>query len=255
MQVVLHVGGGGQVLRVLPGEFILGRDPACNIRLLQSAVSRRHRRLAVTSKRVTIKELGSRNHTLVNSRRVTDEQTLADGDCFALCDNRFHVRLLSDNQPPDPAWMTVRPQGPRVTVNIPLGRPQPHPELVSDPTRTRGDVVPTRICISGPFIGGSARSRGLDEVERGLIQFLGAACKVDWAQTLVPGLCVSLLLYDEEDLESLGQRLVVFLANWGVPDGARVSLTREVPGEEVRHLRLEVPNRTFPGLRHTDGER
>lgn len=131
MQVVLHVQGG-PVLRVLPGEFDVGRSPDCHIRLLQTAVSRRHCRLAVAPGRVTVRDLGSRNHTLLNSRRVADEQPLKEGDWLALCDTRFQVRLMPDGQPPDPGWLTVRPEGPGVTVDPPVEPRFHHPDAVPD---------------------------------------------------------------------------------------------------------------------------
>jgi hypothetical protein len=53
----------------------------------------------------------------VNSWKVTDEQPLSDGDWLHLGDTRFQVRLMPDDRPPDPVWLTVRPEGPSVTID------------------------------------------------------------------------------------------------------------------------------------------
>ena len=73
--------------------------------------------LTVAPDRATVRDLGSRNHTRVNSWEVTDAKLLSDGDWLHLSDARFQVRLIPDNQPPDPTWLTVRPEGPSVTVD------------------------------------------------------------------------------------------------------------------------------------------
>lgn len=120
MQVVLRVWRDGPVLHLMPGKYVLGRSTDCHIQLSQNRVSRRHCCLSVAPDRVTVRDLGSRNHTRLNSWEVTDEQPLSDGDWLRLCDTRFEVRLLPDNQRPDPTWVTVRPEGPSVTVDLPV---------------------------------------------------------------------------------------------------------------------------------------
>jgi hypothetical protein len=241
MQVVLHVWGGGPPLRLLGGEFLLGRSPDCQVRLTQNPVSRHHCRLTVGADQATVCDLGSRNHTLVNRRLVTDEQPLRDGDWLAICDARFVVRLLPDDRPPDPGWLTVRPGEPGVTVS-----PAPYPrELESQLVFG----TPTRVYISGPPLlwapdaPGRSGKRTLDD----LFGFLGPAAYPDSEEHEGPGLGIPLVVYDETDLETFGGRLVAFLADWGFSDGTTVSLLREVPGQGLVHRRLAVPSRTSQG--------
>ena len=243
MHVVLHVSHDGPVLHLLPGEFVLGRSSDCNIRLSQIPVSRRHCRLAVEPGRASIRDLGSRNHTVLNSRALTDEQPLRDGDWLEVCDTQFWVRLLPDNRPADPNWLTVRPEGPGVTVGPPADRRCQEAESIV--------TTPTRIYVSGPPVLGTAGSSER-ALEYDLYQFLGPAGGFDSDKHEGPPLGIPLLVYDDVDLETWGQKLVAFLTDWGVPDGTAVSLARDVPGQGVVHRRFQVPSR--PGQSRADRE-
>jgi pSer/pThr/pTyr-binding forkhead associated (FHA) protein len=125
MQIVLHLGPdgvGGQVLRLHPGTYIVGRSPDCQIRIPKRAVSRRHCVLAVGSDHATVHDVGSRSGTCLNARLVADEQALRDGDRLAVCGITFRVRVLADSAPADSAWCTVPQTGPGITLD-----PEPDP--------------------------------------------------------------------------------------------------------------------------------
>jgi hypothetical protein len=64
----------GQSLRFPPGEYYFGRGDECHIRPNSGMVSRQHCLLRVTTDGVFLRDLGSRNGTLVNG-------TLLDGEC------------------------------------------------------------------------------------------------------------------------------------------------------------------------------
>ncbi len=67
-----------------PGQSVIGRDPKCSIVLTDSAASRRHAAIDVGAGGVTIEDLGSRNGTRVNGRRLAAPQALADGDVIEI---------------------------------------------------------------------------------------------------------------------------------------------------------------------------
>ncbi len=69
----------GKVLLFGPGEYYLGRGPECNIRFNSDWVSRQHCLLRVGEEAV-LRDLGSRNGTLVNGQLVNGDQRLAHGD-------------------------------------------------------------------------------------------------------------------------------------------------------------------------------
>jgi DNA-binding CsgD family transcriptional regulator len=65
------------------GEYRLGRSPACDIHIRDPAISRAHAELTVSHGRCTVRDLGSRNGTMVNDERV-QERALVVGDCLRL---------------------------------------------------------------------------------------------------------------------------------------------------------------------------
>jgi Nif-specific regulatory protein len=75
-------------------EVSLGRDPACTLPVIDPSVSRKHCALLREDGRFQIRDLGSRNGTLVNGVLVK-EQWLRHGDEIAVGDSAF-LFLLED---------------------------------------------------------------------------------------------------------------------------------------------------------------
>ena len=61
------------------GTNVIGRDPDCAVMIDAPKVSRRHARIVVTGSEATIEDLGSKNGTYVNGRRVKAIMRLDDG--------------------------------------------------------------------------------------------------------------------------------------------------------------------------------
>jgi DNA-binding winged helix-turn-helix (wHTH) protein len=70
----------GRRLALAEGENIIGRSPASHVCLDAPGVSRSHARIAVDGDVVRLTDLGSKNGTTVNDRRVAGEVLLNDGD-------------------------------------------------------------------------------------------------------------------------------------------------------------------------------
>jgi pSer/pThr/pTyr-binding forkhead associated (FHA) protein len=120
VQLLLHVirdGPIGTTFRFAPGRYVFGRSGECHLRLSRRAVSRRHCLLTVEPDRAAVRDLGSRNHTLVNSRSVAADHPLRDGDRLGLCGTELRVRLLSDQVAPKAGWVAVPPDGPGVHLD------------------------------------------------------------------------------------------------------------------------------------------
>jgi DNA-binding winged helix-turn-helix (wHTH) protein len=66
------------------GENVLGRGPEAAIRIDGAGVSRRHARIVVTEDGATIEDLGSKNGTFVDERRLDAPAALEDGCRFRL---------------------------------------------------------------------------------------------------------------------------------------------------------------------------
>ena len=96
MRVVLRVvigEGGGAELVFPPGQYLFGRAEGCHVHLPMRPVSRRHCLLRVTDQGATIRDLGSRNGTVVNSKRITEEQPLRHGDRLFLSGTTYVVQI------------------------------------------------------------------------------------------------------------------------------------------------------------------
>jgi serine/threonine protein kinase len=61
------------------GEFVVGRDAACEVRIPSDAVSRRHARLTIGDDAVFIQDLGSANGTFIDGQRAEGRVPLMAG--------------------------------------------------------------------------------------------------------------------------------------------------------------------------------
>jgi len=59
-----------RIVPLRPGRYLIGRDEACQVRVNDHFVSRRHAELVVGEERVVLRDLGSRNGVLHHYRRV-----------------------------------------------------------------------------------------------------------------------------------------------------------------------------------------
>ncbi|HSD27889.1 MAG TPA: FHA domain-containing protein, partial [Vicinamibacteria bacterium] len=71
---------GDRLVPLAIGENVVGRDPEAALTIPSSLVSRRHACIVVAGERATLRDLGSKNGTLLRGRRVEGEVKLDDGD-------------------------------------------------------------------------------------------------------------------------------------------------------------------------------
>jgi pSer/pThr/pTyr-binding forkhead associated (FHA) protein len=90
-----------------PGEFLFGRGSECHIQPNSEWVSRQHCLLRVTPEDVWVRDLGSRNGTLVNGVRVVGERPLGHGDHLQVGPLVFEIHL--DETAPAPQPSAPRP--------------------------------------------------------------------------------------------------------------------------------------------------
>lgn len=62
------------------GVHEIGRDPSVAVWIASSFVSRRHARLTVDGRGITLEDLGSHNGTCLNGERISSPQPLRNGD-------------------------------------------------------------------------------------------------------------------------------------------------------------------------------
>ncbi len=121
--IVITGAGVGTMYRVPAGEAVIGRGQRAAVRLLDDGVSRAHARLSSAAdgesdggsdghghgpgERLVLEDLGSRNGTFLNGRRLERPQPLSDGDKIQIgrttvlrfcyhdsLDESFHEQML-----------------------------------------------------------------------------------------------------------------------------------------------------------------
>lgn len=91
----------GHCLAFPPGEFMFGRGPECDVRPNSDMVSRQHCIVQVADAGATIRDVGSRNGTLVNGKILLGERKLAHGDTLQL--GPLVLQVILDAAVPLPA--------------------------------------------------------------------------------------------------------------------------------------------------------
>ena len=89
----------GKIVRFGPGDYYLGRGPECHLRFNSDWVSRQHCQIHVADVLAAIRDLGSRNGTLVNGVLIAGEHVLANKDQIQIGPVVFEVILEEGNAP------------------------------------------------------------------------------------------------------------------------------------------------------------
>ncbi|MBA3316416.1 MAG: FHA domain-containing protein [Planctomycetaceae bacterium] len=155
--ILLSGKRAGRSIKLSSGEFVIGRDEGCRIRLTSSDVSRQHCRLRCENELLVAFDLGSRNGTYVNDVAISKPTPLRPGDLLRVGPFLFQVPGSSDEQMSDEeisGWLTEEgtltggpPEGVRndttllpeleersrrTTAPIPMVAPAPEPKLESN---------------------------------------------------------------------------------------------------------------------------
>jgi pSer/pThr/pTyr-binding forkhead associated (FHA) protein len=83
------------------GANVVGRDSEAAIQIDARGVSRQHARILVSGGAATIEDLGSKNGTYVNGRRITAPALLSEGDEIGLGAVSVTFRTASLASPTD----------------------------------------------------------------------------------------------------------------------------------------------------------
>ncbi len=84
-----------------PNRSVIGRSTECDVVLEVAAVSRRHAVIVETDGQYVVEDLGSRNGTYVNDKRVVDSAPLSRGDQLLICDVLLEFRLPEPESTPE----------------------------------------------------------------------------------------------------------------------------------------------------------
>lgn len=86
----------GRDLPLRPGEWFIGRDPSCLVRLDDPLISRRHAVLQVSANSASIADLSSANGVFVNGERVVRPKILSPGDRVLIGRQELEVLRSAD---------------------------------------------------------------------------------------------------------------------------------------------------------------
>ena len=81
MKVKLVVAQGvhtGKEIPIAGAEFIIGRDPQCQLRPSSPAISKKHCAIVIRGNKVLVRDFGSTNGTFINDAPVKDEIEVND---------------------------------------------------------------------------------------------------------------------------------------------------------------------------------
>ncbi|QDU87498.1 Oxoglutarate dehydrogenase inhibitor [Pirellulimonas nuda] len=101
----LKVLGGAKEGAEIPlkkDQFLIGRSKECTLRAGSEAISRKHCLIALADGRATIRDLGSRNGTIVNEKKIGGETSLNHGDEIQVGPLKFRfeaAEIKSGKQP------------------------------------------------------------------------------------------------------------------------------------------------------------
>ncbi len=83
----------GKTIPLMGPVFRIGRDPSCHLRPSSDQVSRTHSEFAIIEDSVVLKDLGSRNGTILNGRAIAAPVTLKSGDLIKIGHLTFAISI------------------------------------------------------------------------------------------------------------------------------------------------------------------
>jgi predicted component of type VI protein secretion system len=114
--LVLSQGkASGTAIPITLSQFLIGRDPQCQLRPASPLISKRHCAVLVKGGKVFLRDFGSTNGSFVNDEPVQSERQLANGDVLKIGPLQFRVQLEATapvdkpTPPPKPAAAEAAP--------------------------------------------------------------------------------------------------------------------------------------------------
>jgi pSer/pThr/pTyr-binding forkhead associated (FHA) protein len=141
--VVLAGAKEGLEIPLKKEKFLIGRAKECALRAGSEAISRQHCAISRHESGYTVKDLGSRNGTYVNDKRITEEVPLAAGNELRVGPLKFRVDTIAEKveKAATPGANSPLPANPAVPVAN--GTPRKHP-----PVKDVAGVVERTISLS-----------------------------------------------------------------------------------------------------------
>lgn len=146
--VVLTPGKSeGKAIPITLAQFLIGRDPQCNLRPASAMISKRHCAVLIRNGKVYVRDFDSTNGTFINDDQVKQERQLNHDDILKVGPLAFRVQLEG--------------------VPVPVNKPTPTPPPAKAQSSSNDDDVAAMLLAlqdDGPAVASSAAS---DEVPGG----------------------------------------------------------------------------------------
>ncbi len=139
--VVLAGAKEGLEIPLKKDKFLIGRAKDCALRAGSEAISRRHCAITRHEDRYTVRDLGSRNGTYVNDKRIIEEVPLAAGNELRVGPLKFRVDRIAEKVAQATAPAAAAPAAVAPTA----GEGKPHKQ---PPVKDVADVVQRTISKS-----------------------------------------------------------------------------------------------------------
>lgn len=98
--ITLHIKieeGKESVRRFLQPEIMIGRDPNCDLAMMDEALSAHHARLAHHHGQWWLEDLNSTNGTFLNREKLTTAAVVITGDKFKCGNTVFDIQIEENN--------------------------------------------------------------------------------------------------------------------------------------------------------------
>lgn len=135
MKLSLVVAQGvhqGKVIPITGQQFLIGRDPQCQLRPASPAVSKQHCAITVREGQVFVRDFGSTNGTAINEVPVDGEREMFDTDKLKVGPLEFILRIERVAAAPTPAPVRL-PASANPTSSANKPTPTPAPRLAPKP--------------------------------------------------------------------------------------------------------------------------
>jgi pSer/pThr/pTyr-binding forkhead associated (FHA) protein len=128
----------GQALEIKLAQFLVGRDPQCQLRPASPMISKRHCALLQRDGKVFVRDFDSTNGTFVNERPVKGEVELQHEDKLRIGPLLFGVRLeagapVNRQTPPPPTRSPAAAKPTTKTAKPSVSTPTPPPDSTPKP--------------------------------------------------------------------------------------------------------------------------
>jgi pSer/pThr/pTyr-binding forkhead associated (FHA) protein len=147
MKLSLVVAQGVHAGKVIPctsAEFVIGRDPQCQLRPASPAISKQHCALSIRGGKAYVRDCGSTNGTFINGEQVAGEREVKSGDRLKVGPLEFDLRIETTASSPAPAAPAAAPAKPAAAPAKPAAKPAPKPAAKPTPSAAAvaTDTVP-----------------------------------------------------------------------------------------------------------------